>query len=894
MATLKKQALRSSRVQWKGDNIKDWRLPLRVGTLDRTGVANQLNRGFWPKQLSETRKISPTFQKPHILYLNSLSEVNKFLLNKKPVGTTPIVLVNLGASFGTAKTQDILAQQIRAATGASGIFFFRTGRALSEWYNDFVVNLSHNMGISEALEKIERTQSKGYMTGGLNQQTQLSTIVKDLIKKIENNRYPTNALINVKIDGNYRKMSLHDTGQYLRVNIKNLPYDQESGTANTINQAYKALSTAAKGKSMPVTVIRTKDTGYKAYTADVMAPSDLPKAKKKVSVKKAKKPAITSQPKHRAAKKKAAKKAIKKFAMKKGAGKKMAMKKRLKKGEAKPKNRFETIAKEAKGPTRHQPRYILAGFRKARANNTEKEFLLPDTQYQLCIKIGRKDIAFLKPTEEIDTSKEFEDQKVQEIEITLVVKISSMANQLKETILLPREGDSDMAVFKVKTPKRQGELVTEILAYHKSRLLQHAKLVMAVKQKDKKSDYKKPDFRIVASLKPNLANLASSSDFNASILIPNKADNKASLVGIIGNTPLSLPYNSGIKVLVDKIKKNIERVAATINKEPKLTDQANVDLLRVLANQGYLLYNNFLRKPNLQGHLQLVNNSGDYLPLDMAYTLGAPDAQSKLCEHAEEALLKGKCMECIKSREDEQSNICPFGFWSLSRVVERHQYQNGGSTQSGYELKVDSGSQQGALHLLKNALHGCTRKVDEAKKAMSDAVSDSLKKFCGAVKVVKDWKAWKSALSGDPDSLILIVHVENNPVTQVDAIEIGKALLDKTQFDGRYLPSQKKGKAPFVILIGCETSNIDAYMFDTVSQLFVNGAGIVVSNFTKIMGDQAGEIVMQLVELLKNEAEKEMRFGEIMLKLRQQLVARGRLVGLSLLAHGDTDWKIKT
>ena len=71
------------------------------------------------------------------------------------------------------------------------------------------------------------------------------------------------------------------------------------------------------------------------------------------------------------------------------------------------------------------------------------------------------------------------------------------------------------------------------------------------------------------------------------------------------------------------------------------------------------------------------------------------------------------------------------------------------------------------------------------------------------------------------------------------------------------------------------------------------GAAIVISNFTKIRGRHAGPIVMKLLEFLKAHEEKEFTLGEIVLKLRQYLLAKGIMVGFSLTTLGDADWKIK-
>ncbi len=73
-----------------------------------------------------------------------------------------------------------------------------------------------------------------------------------------------------------------------------------------------------------------------------------------------------------------------------------------------------------------------------------------------------------------------------------------------------------------------------------------------------------------------------------------------------------------------------------------------------------------------------------------------------------------------------------------------------------------------------------------------------------------------------------------------------------------------------------------------------SGAAIVLSNFTKIRGRQAKDIILKLVEFLKDNGQKEASLGEVLLRLRQYLLSEGLIAGLSLIAQGDADWKIKT
>ena len=157
-----------------------------------------------------------------------------------------------------------------------------------------------------------------------------------------------------------------------------------------------------------------------------------------------------------------------------------------------------------------------------------------------------------------------------------------------------------------------------------------------------------------------------------------------------------------------------------------------------------------------------------------------------------------------------------------------------------------------------------------------------------------DWHEWTDQVKTNPDSLILVVHIERDDALGVEKMEIGNAqFLIKNYFGVNKLKGENSDHAPLVIIIGCEPNNITYHGFDIASTLLSKGAAIVISNFTKIRGRQAGPIVIGLVEFLKTLRGQEFRLGDVVLKLRQQLLAKGIMASLSLMVYGDADWKIK-
>jgi hypothetical protein len=292
--------------------------------------------------------------------------------------------------------------------------------------------------------------------------------------------------------------------------------------------------------------------------------------------------------------------------------------------------------------------------------------------------------------------------------------------------------------------------------------------------------------------------------------------------------------------------------------------------------------------------VQIVSKRTGFVPLDFVYDLPPPAQDAKLCDHAESALRSGKCAGCFDHSKSPAPFVCPFGFWSFSRVVERHssEYEDPAGNGGGdYRILSASDSRQGTLQILNDTVHASTQRIDSVVAGTRENLRKAIQQNCTTCREAEDWDKW-DLLTKDkkPDSLILVVHLEPDEATEIDQLEIGDGkLLLQNFFDETKLGTSP----PFVIIIGCEVINTATYGFDISNQLMRHGAAIVLSNFTRITGRQAGPIVVRLVELLRENQGNTLTFGQVLLKLRQRLLADGYIASLTLIAHGDADWKIK-
>jgi hypothetical protein len=98
------------------------------------------------------------------------------------------------------------------------------------------------------------------------------------------------------------------------------------------------------------------------------------------------------------------------------------------------------------------------------------------------------------------------------------------------------------------------------------------------------------------------------------------------------------------------------------------------------------------------------------------------------------------------------------------------------------------------------------------------------------------------------------------------------------------------GPNPVVLLMGCET-NLTEISFENPAVVFQDlGAAVVVTTIATILGRHASPATEALVQLLDKMADGKHTFGDIMLRLRQKLVATSTPMALGLTSYGDADW----
>lgn len=515
------------------------------------------------------------------------------------------------------------------------------------------------------------------------------------------------------------------------------------------------------------------------------------------------------------------------------------------------------------------------------------DFLAPRTAFDLRIRIGRPEKAWSAGAEAFPDKTVFKPDQKEAEQIKLVYKDNFSADPQEDILLVRPTGDSQEAWFTFTTKQAGRHYQGIVSAYHRNRLVQELEIAIPVADPaHPPAALPLPTYTTLHSLAPT-EDLEGRRDFRLCIQVATDGRSE-SLSGLVENKPVTLRYNQALRKKTERIQTLIE---STVDKEasfpPDLLHKNNARLLRQLAVLGHELYTAW--KPDLgelTGPIQLVIGPDEFFPLEFLYSGPLPEKKAPVCPGAVEALDRGTCCGQCDNGADTSPVVCPFGFAGIREIIER----TGGLLPPG----VAPAGDQRVLPARQSVLFGATEKVQEVQAGLVAGMETAVKKEFEKTLVAPDWKTWKKHVRSAPRSLFLVVHTETSVDDQREELEIGvRDLLAKTVFVSSYLRAGADAPPPLAVIVGCRTGDPQQHGFDIGSLALRNGAALVFSNFTKILGRQAAPVITSLARFIGEQRGKEARFGDIERRLRQHLLARGIMVSLTLVAHGDADWKLK-
>lgn len=506
----------------------------------------------------------------------------------------------------------------------------------------------------------------------------------------------------------------------------------------------------------------------------------------------------------------------------------------------------------------------------------------PTWQYRVFVRIGMPDRGWASVEKPFPSLSETETH-----ELTVIFWEPTVSPDPQVQLLrLPPKGNSSEVRFAFPAAEGLKSIAARITVIHRNRVLQTGLLRASLPALSW-------NFGLDAAPRTRLEGLSGRSRFDLALVLNHDAEGIPRLTAVAGDRAVVIPVGeSAVEALTRALGDQISRIADRPERYETLQSEGTEELLRTLAQHGGLLHQ-YLSGFEMLGRLeQAAGNQprihltaarpDSFFPVELLYRFEIPEDTARLCSHALTALRQGACPAECPSEKSE--TVCPLGFWGMCRIIERHNHRLVDKRPAtGFDLRQEPTRPRSLLDVSGRALLAASDAASRHDSGAVQTLLDALRRR-GPAERVESWKDWSARVTADhPRLLVLLPHHERRDGFEV--LEIGSA-------DALKIVKPRHVHAgSIVLLMGCET-NLAKIAFDSfVIQFILNGAAIVVSTIATILGRHASPATARLVELLDEEAREEnSTFGEVMLRLRQKLVAEQTPMALGLTAYGDADW----
>jgi hypothetical protein len=556
------------------------------------------------------------------------------------------------------------------------------------------------------------------------------------------------------------------------------------------------------------------------------------------------------------------------------------------------------LPKSGEGRSRStKKRYLQAMFferRDEKRNNAITNALQPDHTYRVDIHIGSRkarSISLKKAFRQPEPRPEGHWLEV----IFCDLRDDDAPEPQTARIHLPSQGDSEHAAFYIAPKANDSRLQFRVVVIHEGRVLQ-TMLIEAPVVRYGESTKTPITAREETIVKSDFENLAGRQSFDAVLVMNHTASGKRR---VLTRTRSKTKFfgSQDLDKAITAIQIFLEDLTSPENLPLKLSDEILVDVIWKLASHGKVLWRCISDAAGELANatrIQVVEaRSGSLIPIEFLYPRLVPASKPKLCPHAKKALETGNVTSRCPNHDSDEY-VCPVAFWGLSRVIERR--PNMPTARSEYELSEPT-LERPQLDLFESVALGASARVtakDLGKNGLSGALSTRIKK---SPTIAKAWSDWKKVIKNDsPALLVLLPHsLEDPKIENMAALEIGNDSIPSSSLDAPYVMNRDLRKiGPVVFLLGCSTGLTDIRLQTFVTAFKQSGASLVLGTLSSINGQHASRFVPLLLDAVGDIKKKQKRvtFGDALLKVRQQLLAKGNPFALTLIAYGDADWLV--
>jgi hypothetical protein len=277
-----------------------------------------------------------------------------------------------------------------------------------------------------------------------------------------------------------------------------------------------------------------------------------------------------------------------------------------------------------------------------------------------------------------------------------------------------------------------------------------------------------------------------------------------------------------------------------------------------------------------------------YFPIEMAYEGRVPTFKAKLCPHAGQALREeGVHSACEYAGSTDYH--CPAAFWGFSKCIERHT-----EAATGQHRFAQPTAKSDVLRPFSSVLFGASQSVLDESIDPPAGIRSVVDKHGMAYVRATSWSNWRADVSArSPSTLLLLPHSERSPQTfNAPSLEISGDLYAIDGMEKEYVVGPESQR-PLVMVLGCSTGLTGVSFVNSISQFRKAGAAITLGTVALITGRQTVSFVERFLDALRAAAGDGLPFDEALLRVKREMLAEGNPFVLSLVAYGDSGWRLE-
>lgn len=788
-----------------------------------------------------------------LLVTGSLAEAARHALS---TGLEASLVVVLGGSASGWHESHALLQVLRARWRAGAVAICSVAPIdQARWLNGFVAELTHNRSIDQALQLASKHVNASVpLLAGDGQFVALSTIA-ETAKRIGRAMTSAATPTPIRLEPSLGQFSLaieqntrttRELGRALIVNADRLLWANEGGDANALvelkaatvragREAWQPARIEAGDLPPPPKVVRARTTD--SAPPRVFAPSEV-----------------------------------------------VAMSVDVAAGSSAAPSRLAT------------PRWVQASLFGGEGGRRTAR-VTPNATYALEVSISPQKTAALIAPGALDESSLPPSQAGHSLKIAFTPLWRTDGKQVHaaqmQRVHLPAGGDSDKATFYFRTPEDARRVRARIVVLSDNRVLQ---TLMLAPGGTATSESARLDLTLESIVSADFGDQSVAPRFDASIVIND--DNEGTLgLTVIAGEQVEFFEPAQVGEIVKNINKSLGALntgSASAGGAMGLDDPELQQLLHSLAVNGRSLNSAIVEQSALRSlvssrKIQFVEAvPKGYFPIELAYEGRVPTFKAKLCPHARDAL-RDESVHTACEHAASTAHYCPAAFWGFSKCIERHT-----EAATGQHKFAQPTIKNDVLRPFSSVLFGASESV--LKESIDPPVGiQAVVEKHGMVYVrANGWDDWRAdVLARSPSTLLLLPHSDRSAKTfNVPALEISGDLYAIEGMESEYVIGPQSHR-PLVMVLGCSTGLTGVSFVNSISQFRKAGAAVTVGTVALITGRQTVDFVEHFLDALRAAADSKLPFDEAFLRVKREMLAEGNPFVLSLVAYGDSGWRLE-